>query len=634
MDEQKTMEDELAAFFKSTATPTETIELFSWEYLKNHPKLKSIIRKYFGEIGADLYLPDNRSFRIDNDSPTGIADNFVQEVDQIKPQELLDDTWPKTYDEAWKYIYNRPYYFLYTNGKQAQFIQLLLTEDILTAIPNDENEATYWKYAVDYIHSHNHRNFNLSGERLKNGEKALLFYTAKYVKDSLGKEKTQEVLKKFFDFENLSQNVGKIYEFVSEALSEPLSKNHFLEQSKPHFVGVGDFDKLLTEYHDVNLVFLELFKYPVWLELEDALHDKILEYILRDQLNDLSIQYYLNSYLMPQNYVKLFPVILHTLRTTNNFQTFYLAGDVLYEIEQNLPDDKVLCEWFSQKCCDTYRPIADDPQLLYIESMDFSRYGDDGRILEDSVGWLLCRDENNQKFERELQELAIRDFNEVKYDFIKHVQRQVFDIKHEKFSPNERIRAAFEEYDDETEAWRCVVYPSNIEETLVVLKYILNGNSELFSVLCGLELLLISTHADEVGEYILNYLVENFELLSKRLDADPCYIISMFTAACRGATRCNEVRPLEDFAAKCRSIKFASKEEKVRYTTEINDALLYTKEKIARHEMQRNDLAKNLRKHTEAIEKHLTEECRHDTQKWYVVRAKIIKECLAKERSK
>ena len=40
--------------------PTETIDLFSWDYLKNHYKTQPIIKKYFGEIGAELYTNSGR----------------------------------------------------------------------------------------------------------------------------------------------------------------------------------------------------------------------------------------------------------------------------------------------------------------------------------------------------------------------------------------------------------------------------------------------------------------------------------------------------------------------------------------------------------------------------------------------
>ena len=98
-----------------TKIPTRTIELFSWNYLKKHPKAQPVIKKYFGKIGAELFINWSREF-CNSDNPE-ITEGFIQEINQISPKELIETRYSaKSLEEASEYIYNQPYWFLIQDG--------------------------------------------------------------------------------------------------------------------------------------------------------------------------------------------------------------------------------------------------------------------------------------------------------------------------------------------------------------------------------------------------------------------------------------------------------------------------------------------------------------------------------------
>lgn len=218
------------------------------------------------------------------------------------------------------------------------------------------------------------------------------------------------------------------------------------------------------------------------------------------------------------------------------------------------------------------------------------------------MNWITCLKKTNPELEKYFKELAKQDFSEICQHFPDGVGKRVFAIKYEKLGPKDKVEAVFREYGYEKDiAWRYLAYPDNIEEAKVALEKIFE-DSILFNRLFALEQLVLTGNLDGVGAYVLNYLVDNFQQLSEDLQNHPDYIISIFTAACSGATEYSEIKPLEKFADKCRKLNFQDEEQRDYRYREINGALRFAKNIIEKFNRQRDDLAKNLRKHTAEIE--------------------------------
>lgn len=600
--------------------PTETIDLFSWDYLKNHYKTQPIIKKYFGEIGAELYTNSGREFTKNDKLECTI--NFVREINQIPPQELLDESyWPSNFEDAKRFIYDRPYYFLFNhNGieddQQLEIAQLLLVGDL--SVPTSL-EFDIWRSALDYIHFKNHRTFNENEEKLRAGETALRFYYAKYILEQLGERKTRKVLNQFFNFNKLAGHVGKLYDFIDVALGELDSVNKFLNQTEPHIVTVDELG-----LHN------NFYEYPIWISFSPDANSKLIDDILHDKLTNKQLKHYLCICKESNNLAELYPAIKHILQTTEDETVFYLAGDRLNEIWKNLPNDEVIGGWFEQEIHDIYWkrvggiwPIEHSQELLHSQNnnaecdynlRDFfsvSLCKDVPNILEDSIRWVSCLDRTNPELEKCFDNLAKKKFDKIKEEFPLCVQKRIFTIKYGELSPEKQVKEVFKAFGENSEtAWRYLAYPKTIEEAKISLETILSKSVIIFDKLFALEQIVLTGNHEKVGEYILQYLVDTFQDWSNQLCNDSEYVISIFTAACTGATEYSEVKPLEKLADRCKrdELAFHSDEHKEKKCKEIDAALAFAKETVRKYNTQRDNLAQNLRKHTEEVERQLAKE--------------------------
>lgn len=594
--------------------PTQTIELFSWEFLKQHYRTKPIIQKYFGEIGADFVYAERAFNAKDNSVNDDDVANFIREINRIRPAELLDDDFSvehpnlmrDKFEAAQKYLFDRPYFFLFTNDDERNVAALLLLLDNNLDSPSPQ----YYGSVMRYIHLCNLRDFNLSDNEIDTAKTALTLYRAKYILAKLGPRKTKKLLDQFFNPERLPQHVGKFYDFLDVALGELHSESKFLRQSQPRQVDVDELEN-----------FDQLFEYPVWIEFTDAAHQEIINRILKDELNPYQIQFYLQTYREPHNYTNLYPALKHILQTTDDFVTFYCAGDYFNQIWKNITD-KEMEDWFKHEVYDTFWPRVggvwpfqhsktlglhitewhDNPKIV-----DFlDGHADDmlrsGTILCDAMNWITCLEKTNPELEKYFRELTKKDFDEIRKNFPDGVGKRVFAIKYKKLSPKDKVEAVFREYGREHDtAWRYLAYPDNIEEAKVALEKIFEDDTYFFNQLFALEQLVLTGNLEEVGAYVLNYLVDTFQQFSENLQNHPEYIISIFTAACSGATEHSEIEPLEKLADQCRKLEFENREDRNLKLLEIDAALSFAKNRVKKFNQERDDLTKNLRQHVAEV---------------------------------
>lgn len=598
--------------------PSETIELFSWAYLKNHYKIQPIIKKYFGEIGVNLIEDFGRSFRCQ----TKDIENFIREVNSISPKDLLDEgvIRPTTLAEATKYIFDRPYYFLFANDQERVLFYFLLTKNTEDYVDN----PTVWSKALDYIRYHNKCGFNYNNRRADDGIVAANIYLADYVIKTLGNTELNVFLKHFLDFSLLQENAGHLYDLLAKALGVSKLEDVFLKQkiNKVNINSVEDFDKLITK--------------PQRIEFTAQAHQKISQFILDGTLGEAWTMLYLNTYEKPDNYAKLYPVLKHVLKTTNSPSLFYKAGDLLNSIWQTLPSDIELNQWFEKEIYDIYWPriggiwaiehydmLKSDAKnsgelykyILYLDSnddipseiRDVREYSCDTPIIEDSLGWILCLD-NLGEFNLELKgflENKVQD--DIQNLQPKCLRQHLCNLKY-KGSDISKVYSELSFTDNEA-LFELMWHPDTNEGADFILNKILHDDSVfvIFNRLEVMERLLLARQKDGIKAYILQYLVKHFNIFSASLENNYDYIISMFTAACNTACENDEIEPLEKMAEKCKSIDIPESELQCQLGI-IDSALVYAKDIVKRYDMQRKDLAKNLRKHTEEVERQLSKE--------------------------
>lgn len=598
--------------------PSETIELFSWQHLKNHYKIQPIIRKYFGKVGIDLIENSGRNFRC---QARGV-ENFIREVNSISPKDLLDDsTRLTTIAEAVKYIFDRPYYFLFTNDQERVLFYFLLTKDT----EDYANNPVVWSKALDYIRYYNKNGFNYNECKVRDGIAAVNVYLADYAIKTLGNTKLDSFLKHFLDFSLLQENAGHLYDLLAKALSVRSLEDVFLKQkiNKADTNSVEDFNKLFTK--------------PQRIEFTTQAHQRISQFILDGTLDEAQIMLYLNTYEKPDNYVRLYSVLKHILKTTNSPSLFYKAGDLLNNIWQTLPNDIELNRWFEKEIYDIYWPriggiwtiehydmlkldtkdsgelynyilYLDDDEDTPSEIRSIRKYNCSTSIIEDSIGWILCLD-NLGEFNPEL-----KDFLEKKTqdDDMQNLQpeclkRYLHSSKHKGSDISEMYSEL--SFADNEVLFELMRHPDTNESADFILNKVLHDDSVfvIFNRLEVMERLLLARQKEGIKAHVLQYLVRHFSIFSASLENNYDYIISMFTAACNAACENDEIEPLEKMAEKCKSIDIPESELQCQLGI-IDSALVYAKDIVKRYDMQRKDLAKNLRKHTEEVERQLSKE--------------------------
>lgn len=244
-----------------------------------------------------------------------------------------------------------------------------------------------------------------TGNRANNGGLALAAYSTHYLAEHLDK--------------------GEIVNTLSAALSsephQPLAvfttfgrkfgKNHIFD------VFFAQHQKRIAKFNPDT--FLDLFKYPCWLEFSKTAKKQIHTAILEGQLSAEAINYYLGAVERHEDYVELFPVIRHIIKTTSDAGLLWIAGDVLNLIWLNLPDDdESLQQWFHQEIYNMFYPrIGSSWPIVHHDSVQIED-ADARRIFEDSYGWLTSLSDLGE-FNPELKDVSTRPYDNKKHRSLK-----------------------------------------------------------------------------------------------------------------------------------------------------------------------------------------------------------------------
>ncbi len=594
----------------------QTSKLFTLRFLAKHPTTAPIIMKYLGlnwyyrakrhssELSENICCSDKASdclqlaVELDNVPVQSLllksfTEDFKRFIEAKRSSEC--DMKPQDcYDAVSEYLTDRPYNTM-LSGNERQFIKTLLVIYAIkkyTFMSLPYYSPTDWQDTMIYLRHYNKRLFNVDTSLREQGEEVLMTYLARYVYDRLDLkqlEKLEELLDNFFDLEKFTEHSGKLFEFISMRMGEEIQEK-FIHQSKPRLIDVDELD------------FDNLYRYPEWIEFTPAAHKEIIRLILSDELSDEQIDYYLGTSERAEYYVELYPAVKHVLQTTNKFHTFYTAGDVLNIIWKNLPeDDEKLQQWFRREVYDIFWPrIGDVWPIIHYDALNLQE--DNKEIFEDALGWIMCLDDIGI-MNKELEDYLKSDIN-TNLDVIKV---QHFVLTHRDDDIEKRFKAASNELSYKA-LWRCFRYPKTAKEA----DFILNQakKSGAWTLCEVLEMMLLTGNSRGVGSHIINNLAEDFKLWYKNMrtgDNPIDNMLSMFTAACEGATEEDELDPICLLRQK---IESEAKKFIEVVTDDYNDIKQYVaiasdlaNRRVADYRNQCEDLQKNLRKHAEEITK-------------------------------
>ena len=558
--------------------PTRTIELFSWGYLKKHPKTQPIIKKYFGEIGADLFLNYSREFYSDDSE---ITEDFIQEINQIPPKELIETRYSaKNLEEASQYIYNQPYWFLFhgdyfVDSEAEDLVYMLLASTTC----KDISKPAIWQDAQIYLRTLDKRLYCIDEEAIQNGKNALNSYRAKYAMKKLGRHGIRKLLERFFDFNQLEANAGNFIKMLNKTLGEDIQEM-FLNQS-PIYVGIDDLDKFNT-----------FFDYPKWIEFTPEANDEIIRRILHNEMTNEQIDFYLGAEHETTELYKLYPALKHIIKTTPDSHLFWTAGDMLAIIWRLLPaENKKLDKWFNKELYDIFwSRIEDVNQIKSYQGLKLS--GDKKRIFDDALGWIVNNPSLktlNPELWSYLEELSKSE--DISYP-LPTVLGRACAIRCQNLSPTERYELV-SEYFYGKEFYSFFSRLDTIEEAKEYLEICRND----YEIIPALEALLIEYHSPEIQGYTYQYIINNFEqIYAPNSISDIENILKMFEAACSGATAHTKLR--KELELKCLDCVGNLYD----FSSRIEQALEHANHNISYREHQTQLLVKNLRQHIKEME--------------------------------
>ncbi len=562
-----------------TKIPTRTIELFSWNYLKKHPKAQPVIKKYFGKIGAELFINWSREF-CNSDNPE-ITEGFIQEINQISPKELIETRYSaKSLEEASEYIYSQPYWFLIQDGcfvdsETEDLVYMFLTDTTC----EDISKPAIWQDAQFYLCTLDKRLYCTDEEVIQNGKNALNSYRAKYAMKKLGRHGIRKLLERFFDFNQLEANAGNFIKMLNKTLGEDIQEM-FLNQT-PIYVGVDDLDK-----------FDAFFEYPGWIEFTPEANDEIIRRILHNEMTNEQIDFYLGAEHETTELYKLYPALKHIIKTTSDSHLFSTAGDVVAIIWGLLPDkDKKLDKWFNEELYDIFwARIGDVNQIKSYQDLELP--DDKKRIFDDALGWIV----NNPNLKTLNPELWSYLEELAKSENISHplqtVLGRVCVIRYQNLSPAEQYKLVSKNFYGK-KFYSFFSRLDTIEEAKEYLEICRND----YEIIPALEALLIEYHSPEVQNYIYQYILDNFEqIYAPDGISDIENILKMFESACSGVT--THTKLLNELKLKCLNLANNMNNANNR----IEKALEYANHNINYQEFQTQLLVKNFCQHIKEME--------------------------------
>ncbi len=536
------------------------LEMFSWRLLSTHPNVTPLIAKYFGKIGLKYFSqPSEREFIGDTNTS-----DFETEINQI-PFEHLCSRDPIDaccdpnlgLDDIHRYLFDRPYFLLFGDGVQLEFVATLLylinirLQCSLDSIYYPESDSpcstpTAWQDAMIYLRYHNLRLFNLSSDEILMGQLSLTRYRATYVVDKLGLEQVSHLLRDFLNLDSLdhlNQNYNQIYNIFSEALGENITEL-FLTQKKPRKVTVNQLD------------FTELFRYPEWLEFDAEAEAEIIRRILSGEISDQDADYFLGSLETHHNYVKLYPAIQQIINTTDNAHLLWVAGDILNLIWQTLPNDDRLQTWIRKEIYKMYWgrlgsiwPITHFNEIIFTDRNQQA-------MVEDAMGWLVSLDDINKlnpELNHYLHQMSRRSETYLVNNVPEPVWQRAYRMRCQRCNDKQKFKLAFEQLDGE-KAWRLLEHPNTIKQAEMYFDRALTDPTVADEeALTALIRAMIHTHPDRVDVYVVEYFVHAFDSLVERF-RDPAAVLDIFTATCAGVNTPAELEPLQAFADKCKTL--------------------------------------------------------------------------------
>ncbi len=421
----------------------------------------------------------------------------------------------------------------------------------------------YW-ITIKYLRWKNFEDFNISEQDRISGIENVARYRLLFAENQIGWKKVDEIFTEF-----IKSNKGNLLEVLDKYLFEPI-ENYF---SKVDFVNANLDDPFGTGKGSI----IHYCMYPLILNIPAKTNIDIIEKIASMEsqeivTNAVAIEYFFANFILGEDripYTIILPAAFNVIEKMPSDgdpdkhldYLIWLASDIVNNAWRSLEEtDKAQEKFRAQVYKLFWGRFGSDWPIIHFNEFKF-----DSEVAQNiyahSLGWLMSVtdiDTRNAK---------IRDF------FNRIIKEELYPNK---FIFNRAIAVALRDYEARERFEKLITiykpaalpdilsYPENIDEAKCLLDELFNPNGRMTGLdrVRMFEQLLINPNSIGVGEYILNYINDNFDKFVEILTNDSVkenispneVITSIVTAIAKGITEENEFTPFKAISKKALDI--------------------------------------------------------------------------------
>ena len=544
-----------------------TAQLVRVGLLLKNEKFVSLHEEYFGKIGIAA-LKDGSTIKcryadsIANNSVVTDENIFKEYLDRVNAISMSDFTKQSIisqlvddFREIKRILMENYCNFLFLSEDEIDLACTLLALFLHAMEFNFSTED--WVMAVNYVRYLNDDTFLRLDEQEADYKRELGFCRARYVLENVSLPKLVHFLYDFFDYKNLSQNVGAFYPRLKALLGEDI---------RDKFSHLETVNVSLKSFQEAKNP-CDFFKYPQLVNFATSADKEIQKQIISGEYDHNFAAFYLCNYMQVadyKSYADVLPAVVGIIKNLeikdeNDFNLFWMACDVLNEFWKELPKEnaelqveieKLICGLFWQRIGDIW-PIEHRAEIKYENKAK-------EKAFKESLSWILTIDSKlyNPKLKKYLKSQEGRDNYDISDYVDKHLYYRAFAKK------KTRTFAEFmTNHADDFDWIYAGVCCDDIGDEDIIINNIFNFNSTAMTQSdarkFALEKWLLRGHSAERFDSIRKIFIDGFDryLLFCREVTDNEnkmveYIYCSIAAMCESATNEGEDEVIKAFAKK------------------------------------------------------------------------------------
>ena len=318
----------------------------------------------------------------------------------------------------------------------------------------------------------------------------------------------------------------------------------------------------------------EMCERPVLVDFNKEEREKIINSIFKMKDRELwedtaGFGFFIANFLFNEDkwaFSEILPAVVYFLEKLNNSpeddgtlsEIYWLCSEVVERTGSIISEDKVVQKNYRDLLFKLYWPrVGALWPVLHRREFEFRTSKDKERDFEDAVNYTLGLDdiaervpEIKQFFDQYIAGKAHLTGKEMPA-----LIQRAFEEKLRTLTPEEKFRMIMEEAPD-GDFERYLRFPRTVEDAKVIMDELMRTDDDAWLLAEGrwetIKDIIETPNYKKVGEFILNYLVDNFDKVMKVFAGDlkegkkslPVVAQALFEAACDGVSKPEEMKPL------------------------------------------------------------------------------------------